>query len=96
MQNIGLGEEYIECKWCNEEFDPNDPYHLQIGYRNECHDCAVKHKTDVKKVKAFTGFNNDGDWLGIEIVSGEHFDKVKRMEEYYGKEPTSSDRETED
>lgn len=82
-------KEYLTCRECEEEFDPTHPDHKNRVYHNMCGECSADVR-DVQTKKAFTGFNKDGDWEGIEIVSAKHFDKYKRLEAIYGEDESSS------
>lgn len=93
---------FILCRDCKEEFNPNEPHHSEIGYYNQCRNCAEAAGGDDIKVKAFTSFDpKSGDWQGIKIVSNKKFKEFKRLETIYGNkygddEFISAERITED
>jgi hypothetical protein len=64
-------------------FNAENPIHKKVGFYNSCADCAEEKDPVVKPVKAFTAFNKDGDWTGIEIVPAEKFEEYKRVEAMY-------------
>ena len=79
--------EQIECRTCGDLFDPNERFHKERGYVDQCGDCAIEAGDDNIRVKAFTGFDSDsGDWQGIEIVSNDEYEKYRQVEEQYGGE----------
>ena len=81
----------VECRDCGELFDPSDPREAEFGFFDQCRDCSLEMGDDKKMVKAFTGFNKDGDWEGIEIVSSERFEEYRRVEELYSGKVTEDD-----
>lgn len=71
------------CRTCGESFDALLKYHAEVGYIDQCGDCARDEGDHEVPVKAFTGFNKDGDWIGIEIVSNEEFSEFEKVKETY-------------
>jgi len=71
----------IKCRDCEREFNPELPAEKELGYYNQCGDCALDagFAEEVRR-KAFTGFTTEGDFVGIEIVDGDHFDEAVKKE----------------
>jgi hypothetical protein len=76
----------IECKECGIEFNPNIPYHKTVGYFNTCRECAEELGLNQdKRVKAITHVNSAGDFVGIQVVSKDEYNKHKESEQETGK-----------
>jgi uncharacterized protein YuzE len=71
---------WIECRSCEEEFDPDSPLHSSKGYRNQCFDCATEAGLDENITMGAVQYNEDGDIMGIELVDKKTFEKLKQIE----------------
>jgi hypothetical protein len=78
-------QQYVVCRDCDEEFDTKHPEN-KIGYFNQCGECAEELGFNQdKKVKAITHRNSAGDFMGIELVSEDEFNKYNKEQEETGK-----------